>query len=1102
MRDDVQATDGPGEAQADGAEGMTEPRWLRDERVDLRKDDQFGVNALVDRLVGLLAKAKPPFTLSLSGAWGVGKSTVAEAIVERLKDRKVRAVKVDAWTQDVKQLRRSVVIKVGAALKSGSEEDERCLAKELDEARATQIEVQSARIEARELWPTLRQVAHSWFAYLAVAVIAAFSLYQANSLEKDSGLRPVFIALAVTMTPILAASLLFKFVTPSTSRAPATEEFALATKFQEVVTKRPRLFGYTGPVVVVLDNLDRLSGTDALIALSQIRALVEIAESRCIFFIPIDRTRLSAHLGRELNDPQAAADYLEKFFNLDLQLAQPEPIDLHAWAFAEAGKLFPDTGEQDRRSLAEIAVSAAMRSPRTVTRVLNGTFTRWESLKPTAGIGLRQLVLVEGLLTIAPELADPLAAEPRAFVQVRQQLAERNEMALQTVALDRYLDEGSAEEPEEQSQEAGVQAQNTVGFDRDRLRRFLAANLDIPLTPGQLQLALTLREDRFWKEIMGVDSLRDALETGDATAFAAALEGRPADERKRAVDRSVEYVARTAPYRRVAVRALDAVAVEAQSDAGLAERLHRVAVTLLGAADPELLASLARPTVEFVVGQHREASGQEKVRAALVAAIKNTTAQPITSLVLAARFVADLLEGGDRGAVRERFSTATLDEQAPIFDDPPNQLLADGPVVTAMFESLGNWTPAAAGQDQTVVRAERLIALAGTGWDARTPTATLASKLLPQIPEITATPEILASLDALTRLFAVAAPSVEFDQFGTQLAGRRTVGDHELFSYALRLPMQPPALTAVGTEIQTWMEATGPAQIKPLLEVARDRVDQALPAYRQILLDLWESKGDVAYARVAVGGDAARLGEVATKWATLPPPTSLERAVPALDLTAEVGNRAAVEALIGGIVARVPAIPFGNFTALPAVAEWLVRRNFERRSLVLSLESRIRAAATPTDAQAIAPASIAAADEFGGRQRAALAQALAEPFVNLNTGEPDQVAWLVEQLTTHNTRERLVVQLIERGLALEPTLDAVRRARDQFDSAQVFEALVWRASREVDEANAKADLEASSSWQPPAAGSTSDARASLDAVREKFEGLKEQADRLLPAESE
>jgi hypothetical protein len=262
-----------------------QPRWLRDEALDLRKDDQFGVDQLVDRLVELLARAKPPFTLSLSGAWGVGKSTIADAIVARLKERKVRAVKIDAWTQDVAQLRRSVVIEVGAALATGSDDDRKTLAEELDEARATRIEVQSARVEARELRPTLRQIQRSWVAYAILAAILALSWYQAATLDKDNGLRTIFVALASVLSPVLVAALAWRLVTPSTSRAPATEEFQLARKFEEVVTKRPTFSGYEGPVVVVVDNLDRLSGADAMIALSQIRALVEIKESRCIFSV-------------------------------------------------------------------------------------------------------------------------------------------------------------------------------------------------------------------------------------------------------------------------------------------------------------------------------------------------------------------------------------------------------------------------------------------------------------------------------------------------------------------------------------------------------------------------------------------------------------------------------------------------------------------------------------------------------------------------------------------------------------------------------------------------------------------------------------------------
>lgn len=1084
---------------------VSDPRWLRDEPLDLRKDDQFGVDQLVDRLVGLLERAKPPFTLSLSGAWGVGKSTVADAIVDRLKDCKVRAVKVDAWTQDVGQLRRSVVIKVGAALQSGTEEDERALAAELDEARATQIEVQSARVEARELRPTLRQIQRSWFAYLVLVGLLAVSWYEAATLDKDAGLRPIFIALASVLSPVLVAAAAWRLVTPSTSRAPATEDFQLARKFEEVVTKRPALFGYKGPVVVVVDNLDRLSGADAMTALRQIRALVEIDDSRCIFFIPIDRTRLAAHLGLQLNDPQAAADYLEKFFNLDPQLAQPEPIDLHDWAFAEAGKLFPGSEEQDRRSLAEIAVSAAVRSPRTVTRILNGTFTRYEALKPDSGmlpvdINLRQLVLVEGLLTIAPELADRLASEPRAFIHARQQFADRSEMAWQVDALARYLEPARPGGTALGDVPAGTGANPTDGFDRERLRKFLAANPDIPLTREQLRLALTLREDRFWKGITEADAVKDALETGDAAAFSVALQGRADEERKLAIGRSVQYVVETAPYRRVAVRALDAVVLEVREHPALTERLHRAAVGVLGEAEPELLASLPRGTVDFVFGQDREVPGQEKVRAALVAAIKATTGQPVTSLVASARHVADLLEAADLDVARQRFSTASLDEQAPIFEDPPNQLLAEGPVATAMFEAMGNWTPGATGQDQTVAFAERLIALAGTGWDPQAPTTTLASRLLPQIPAVTPAQEVLTSLDALTRLFAVANPAAEFDSFATQLAARRAIGDQEVLHYALRLPMQPATLASVGTEVQTWMQASPPGQIGPFLDMARVQVEEALPPYRTVLLDLWEAKNDIDYARMVVEGEPARLSDVAAKWATLPPTVCLDQAVPALDLTADIGDRAAVEALIGQIVGRIPAIPFANITAVAEVADWLVRRRYERQSLVVALATRIRAAASPADAQAIAPPAIAAANHFGGRQRAALAEALAEPFVDHNTGEPDEVAWLVENLTSNATRERLLVQLIERGLALEPTLGAVQRSRADFDSVQVFEALVSRASREAEEGNAKADLDAAAAWQRPAADATSDAPASLDGVRQRFPGLSEQADQLLPRE--
>lgn len=1070
-------------------------RWLRDEPLDLRKNDQFGVDQLVDRFVELLARAKPPFTVSLSGPWGVGKSTVATAIVDRLRERRIRAITIDAWTQDVQQLRRSVVIEVGAALAGGTDEDRRALAEELDEARATRIDVQSARIEARELGPTLRQVWRAWPAYLVLVSIVSVSLYGALTLDKDNGLRPILIALATVLGPILVASVAWRLVTPSTSRAAATVDFQLAKKFREVVTKRPGFFGYRRPVVVVLDNLDRLSGSDAITALGQIRALVEIETSRCIFFIPIDRGRLSAHLGRALGDPSAAADYLEKFFNLDVQLVQPEPIDLLDWAFGEAGKLFLDASEQERRSAAEIAVSAAARSPRTITRILNGAYTRYESLKPVPGMDLRQLVLVEGVVTIAPGLADRLAAEPRAFVQLRQQVAERNEAAAQIAIVVGYLGTGAAAPSDAVGDPSAEGAGNE--YDVERMRRFLAANLDIPLTREQLRLAITLREDRFWKGVTEADAIKESLETGDADGFAIALQDRTPVDRSRAVERSVQYVIDTAAYRRVAVRALDAVVPEARQHDDFATRLHKAALQLLGDADHELLGSLSGQTVAFVFGEKQDAPGQSKTRATLVAAIKDPTTAITRSLVSAARYVADLIDATDLESLRQRFANETMDIQAPIFEDPPSVVLADGPVATALVTDLSAWTPEPGAHGDAVTAAERLTSLARAGWDLQDAAETLASTLDAQIAALTASTEDMALLDAITQLFATARPSAEFDQFGTDLAERQSIGDQEVLQYALRLPLQASALNSVGVEIQGWIETTGtPDQIASLLETRRNRVEEALPTLRAVLLDQWETENAIEYARLAVEGDPVQLGDLIAQWVALPATTCLSRAVEVLDLAADVGQRADVQAFIVAIVGRIPAIAFSDFSDLPAVGDWLVRRKFERESLAVALGARIRSATTSSEIQSISQPVITTAERFGGRQRASLAEALAEQYTTLNTGAPAQVAWLVEHLTAKATRERLTVQLIERGEPLAETLDAVGQAHSVFDSVQVFEALISRASREADESAAALGLEAAMNWQHPDPASTSDASANLDIVADRFPALQPTIDSL------
>lgn len=91
---------------------------------------------------------------------------------------------------------------------------------------------------------------------------------------------------------------------------------------------------------MIVDNLNRLTSRDALQALSQIRSFVEMPDSRCLFLIPVDRRALTRHLAAALDERNegAATDYLSKFFNLDLDLTDPEASDLRDWALLQLSR--------------------------------------------------------------------------------------------------------------------------------------------------------------------------------------------------------------------------------------------------------------------------------------------------------------------------------------------------------------------------------------------------------------------------------------------------------------------------------------------------------------------------------------------------------------------------------------------------------------------------------------------------------------------------------------------------------------------------------------------------------------------------------------------
>ena len=228
------------------SDGSTSARWARDATIDLTTDDKFEVSPSLTGLSNCWVRGQPAlhtFVVGLVGSW---QSTVAKAVVDRLRAHKVRAQLIDAWTLDIGALRRRVVVEVGAALAAPgvdglvaadvwiSEQDK--IAKRLDEARATQTDVQAARIELRDRASFHRAWRDHGTALLAAIDILAVAALLTVLVGKDSGLQTVFASLSAALLVLLVTGSVFKVVTPSVSRMPAKEELQLATAFERIVT--------------------------------------------------------------------------------------------------------------------------------------------------------------------------------------------------------------------------------------------------------------------------------------------------------------------------------------------------------------------------------------------------------------------------------------------------------------------------------------------------------------------------------------------------------------------------------------------------------------------------------------------------------------------------------------------------------------------------------------------------------------------------------------------------------------------------------------------------------------------------------------------------
>jgi hypothetical protein len=139
--------------------------------------DRFGSGDIAKRLADIIETTDPPFTISLSGAWGVGKTTLAKQLKDELGRRstgaqRIRVVEVDLWTEDLANLRRRLALEVAVELQGVSPDKRDKRLKEQAEAFDKELRRSVQRQERPQVTVPLLK-AHPWWAVALLALIFA-----------------------------------------------------------------------------------------------------------------------------------------------------------------------------------------------------------------------------------------------------------------------------------------------------------------------------------------------------------------------------------------------------------------------------------------------------------------------------------------------------------------------------------------------------------------------------------------------------------------------------------------------------------------------------------------------------------------------------------------------------------------------------------------------------------------------------------------------------------------------------------------------------------------------------------------------------------------
>lgn len=1032
-------------------------KLLHDEE---QEEDRFGSLEIARRLVPLIRRVPPPFTISVSGAWGVGKTTLMRRVADLLREEeshpnRIPVIEVDLWTEDLGDLRRRLALEVAVALSEENTTDRskmmRDQAKDFDErlrASATQQAPPQFHL------PDLR---HHWQRLALTFVVVAVVVFTLSGVtapappggQDQLGLRVLLtgvVSLGVWL--LVSSGLVFSVTSASTTTPPLQERIAFLQRFRDMVSSATQR-----RVLIIIDNIDRLSGEDAVAVLADVRAFVEVEQSRCIFVVPIDRDALVRHLSRTMGgEDQTARDYLEKFFNLDVLLTKPVRADLRAWTRDDlVARLFGRASREVVSLVAELIAEAADGSPRASKRIANALFAR-AYLLPVheRAMSLADLAFVEALLARFPAVLGPLQADPRRWLEFAERMRASADEAERSLAARELAGLPQGRPP---SGDAGTTRM------LESLRRFVLFPASLP-EEADLRTILAVRSDRQWAGVSNAKIVQAALNEGDAVSLRRVLDEAPPQDRATMIRSSLDAlrVDQQQGWRQGVVRQLNALAGAVSGDDPAANELIRVAAEFLLTAETAYYAQLTSDTVDLLFTNLDRLPHRDAIVDRVHNAMATVGDSDATALIDAIAVISTTPATVRIQEIAELLNERSDSELGPAFSRPaePRVLIALYPKYA---EVMGTWdgTQDVPTVELAALRFRQIVALAEVVPEEDVDR--IASQAVLALPGVES--DALPALEHLVVSFRSVDPSSAIDAFARALIDWSPGGIRGL-ELALQLPISAAVLAAPASRRLLAADAGDFSKLR----ASRERLDSIGVPYAEAAMARWANGKGNEYALWAVEGNA---------------PDDLEHFKAGLALVVDEGmyaayvgalaphltdetHRSAAQLVIDDIARRIPKLRWSTQAELAATVHKL-QANADSSTLLGALrDDLVTSDADDIDeaietALAFAEAGIAGADT--------LPALIAGHAATIGVGSPRYAPRLLRQsgVAAEDVRTACVgaIQRLPAASVL-PELAAVRRSLNK--SVAIGVALVERASREAP-GNRLGWLQEAARWKTP-----------------------------------